>query len=254
MIYIDGEAKPTFNGTGSEDYFGGAWCYGEVFSDLYLGCPMRGEHKKDALWNVYRYHLADPIPFTKSIKVTIEHGHANDRSDDYSSVGYWYQTEPHAAFPPLPKANERLPKELIAASPIDVETENLAGAFQTAEVTVQNMDMYGQNAKQLWFKPQGPATYSATLPPATQPAAGEYKLELWYTAAPDYGECELWLNGHKVVKWNGYHAGGVARKRVACPITFNEGANQIEVRITGKDPASSGYQAGIDCYRVSPKS
>jgi len=109
MIYIDGEEKPTFNGTGSEDYFGGAWCYGPAFSDLYLGCPLRGEHKRDALWNVYRYHLADPIPFTKSIKVTIEHGHANDRSDDFSSVGFWYQTEPHAAFPPFPAAKDRLP-------------------------------------------------------------------------------------------------------------------------------------------------
>lgn len=111
MIYIDGEEKPTFNGTGSEDYFCGAWCYGPAFSGLFLGCPLRGEHKNDALWNVYRYHLSDPIPFTKSIKMTIEHGHANDRSDDFSSVAYWYQTEPHAAFPALPKAENRTPQK-----------------------------------------------------------------------------------------------------------------------------------------------
>jgi hypothetical protein len=41
--------------------------------------------------------------------MTIEHGHANDRSDDFSSVGFWYQTEPHAAFPPFPAAKDRLP-------------------------------------------------------------------------------------------------------------------------------------------------
>jgi hypothetical protein len=42
--------------------------------------------------------------------VTIEHGHANHRSDDFYSVAYWYQTEPHAAFPALPAAEDRIPK------------------------------------------------------------------------------------------------------------------------------------------------
>lgn len=109
MIYVDGEEVASLRGTGSEDYFCGAWCYGEAFSNLYFGCPLRGEHKKGALWNVYRYHIEDPIPFTQDIKVTIEHGHANDRSDSFSSVAYWYQLEPHIAFAPLPPSQERLP-------------------------------------------------------------------------------------------------------------------------------------------------
>jgi hypothetical protein len=48
--------------------------------------------------------------FQKSIRVTIEHGHANDMSNDYSSTAYWYQTEPHAPFPPLLPADQRLPR------------------------------------------------------------------------------------------------------------------------------------------------
>jgi len=47
--------------------------------------------------------------------VTIEHGHANDRSDFYSSVGFWYQAEPHKPFPPLPPADKRLPFALEAS-------------------------------------------------------------------------------------------------------------------------------------------
>jgi hypothetical protein len=58
---------------------------------------------------MYRYHLEDPILFSKSIKVTIEHGHGNIHADDYSSVGYWYQTEPHLAFPALLPMEKRLP-------------------------------------------------------------------------------------------------------------------------------------------------
>ncbi|MFX1310595.1 MAG: DUF2961 domain-containing protein, partial [Promethearchaeota archaeon] len=53
----------------------------------------------------------DPIYFHKNIKVKIEHGHANQRSDDFSSTAYWYQIEPHKEFTTLLAVNERLPRE-----------------------------------------------------------------------------------------------------------------------------------------------
>jgi len=59
----------------------------------------------------YRYHIEDPIYFHKNIKVKIEHGHANQRSDDWSSTAYWYQTEPHQKFKSFPAVNDRLPRE-----------------------------------------------------------------------------------------------------------------------------------------------
>jgi len=49
--------------------------------------------------SAYRFHILDTIPFTKSIKVSIEHGTGNTVITDYSSVAYWYQTEPHDPFP-----------------------------------------------------------------------------------------------------------------------------------------------------------
>ena len=58
----------------------------------------------------YRFHIEDPVPFEKSIRVTMEHGHANHRSDNWYTVAYWYQLEPHAAFPPLPPVAERIPR------------------------------------------------------------------------------------------------------------------------------------------------
>ena len=47
--------------------------------------------------------------FEKSIRVTIEHGHNNNRSDDWSTTAYWYQTEPHKPFEPFPEKEKRLP-------------------------------------------------------------------------------------------------------------------------------------------------
>ena len=111
MFFIDGEKTPSINGTGTEDYFLGAYDFGgRAFSYLLYGAPVVGVERAGSRSSVYRFHLDSPIPFTKSIKATIEHGHANGRSDNYFSVAYWYQTEPHAPFPPLPSANDRLPR------------------------------------------------------------------------------------------------------------------------------------------------
>jgi hypothetical protein len=111
MFFIDGEQLPSISGTGSEDYFLGAWDFGDqAFSYGLFGAPVKGAEVAGSRSSVYHFHLDSPIPFTKSIRATIEHGHANHRSDNYFSVAYWYQTEPHAAFPPLPPVDQRLPK------------------------------------------------------------------------------------------------------------------------------------------------
>jgi hypothetical protein len=75
-----------------------------------FGAPVKGVERAGSRSSVYRFHLDSPITFTKSLRATIEHGNANHRSDNYFSVAYWYQTEPHAPFPTLPPVEERLPK------------------------------------------------------------------------------------------------------------------------------------------------
>jgi len=110
MFFIDGATMPTITGTGSEDYFLGAWDFGgEPFSYGLYGAPVVGAEAAGSRSSVYRFHLDAPIPFAKSFKATIEHGHANVRSDNFYSVAYWYQAEPHAPFPRLPPVIERLP-------------------------------------------------------------------------------------------------------------------------------------------------
>lgn len=112
MIFVDGEEwPPSCHGTGTEDYFCHAWGMQDQ-RYLYHGTSLYPHPNQNwkSKWTVYRYHIVDPVPFEKSIRVTIEHGHANDRGDDYSSVGYWYQTEPHLTFPPMLPTAQRLPR------------------------------------------------------------------------------------------------------------------------------------------------
>jgi len=111
MIFVDGEKRPSINGTGSEDYYLGAWGFaGGPSSYLLFGVPVTGGYIAGSRSSVYRFHLDAPIPFKESIRVTIEHGHANHRSDNFFSVAYWYQAEPHAPFPPLPAVDARIPR------------------------------------------------------------------------------------------------------------------------------------------------
>src|SRR5260370_26114501 len=111
MFFVDGESRPSINGTWSEDYFLGAWDFvGHPFSYRLYGAPVVGEELAGGRSSVYRFHLDSPITFTKSLRATIEHGHANHRSDNYFSVAYWYQTEPHATFPALPGLEQRIPR------------------------------------------------------------------------------------------------------------------------------------------------
>jgi len=101
MIFLDGEQVASIKGTGTEDYFSGGFHFDRgAFSAPYHGAPLAD----DALGRIsaYRWHIEDALPFTRSIRVTIEHGSENDAVADYSSVAYFYQREPHAPFPPFP--------------------------------------------------------------------------------------------------------------------------------------------------------
>lgn len=118
MFFVDGEKLPSINGTGSEDYFLGAWDFGgKPFAYGLFGAPIVGAELQGGRWSVYRFHLDSPIPFTKSIRATIEHGHANDRGDNFYSVAYWYQSEPHGTFPVLPAAEMRVPHVFPVSAP-----------------------------------------------------------------------------------------------------------------------------------------
>lgn len=117
-FYIDGDkGNPTINGTGTEDYFGGAWGFGdksEPFTSLYSGYPYYGnEPGQIPRHSLYRWHVLDPIRFTKDLRVTIQalgwwpNGKFQPLTDDIASVAYWYQTEPHKPFPILPARTAR---------------------------------------------------------------------------------------------------------------------------------------------------
>jgi hypothetical protein len=114
MIFIDGEQwPPAYHGTGTEEIFGGGACPNAEYAGPYTGFHLTENREgKNFLGKVsmFRWFVHDPIRFRKSVRWTIEHGHANNYENDYSSVAFWYQQEPHRAFAPLPSLGDRLPR------------------------------------------------------------------------------------------------------------------------------------------------
>lgn len=95
------------NGTGTEDYFNHAWGM-QCNAYPFFGTIVH-EGDTDGFQVSYRWHITDPVRFEKHLKVTIEHGHANQLSDDWSSTAYWYQILPTASRITIAPVEDRLP-------------------------------------------------------------------------------------------------------------------------------------------------
>lgn len=135
-FYLDGDTEyPTICGTGTEDYFGGAWSFASqiegktvehTYCTPYMGYPYYSHHD-DSVHNnyhnddcppmrgFYRWHIPDPICFQQDIRVTLQqigvcHSGLFERRDDVATVAYWYQLEPHGDFPPFPNRDSRQPR------------------------------------------------------------------------------------------------------------------------------------------------
>jgi hypothetical protein len=109
MVFVDGERwPPSLHGTGTEEIFGGA-CPAREYAGPYHGFHLIESPDYAGLVGAYRWFVHDPIRFTRSLRWTVEHGHANNFANEYASVAYWYQTEPHAAFPALPARDHLRP-------------------------------------------------------------------------------------------------------------------------------------------------
>lgn len=107
MFFIDGEEwPPSLHGTGSEDFLNQAFGM-QPNAFLYNGSSIF-EHQTEGYQTSYVFYPVNPVRFSKSIRASIEHGHANHLSNEYSSVAYWYQKEPHKKFSIIP-AQQRVP-------------------------------------------------------------------------------------------------------------------------------------------------
>ncbi|HEX7062681.1 MAG TPA: glycoside hydrolase family 172 protein [Woeseiaceae bacterium] len=256
-IRVDGEETPGFIGTGTEDYFSSGWYYdtGE-YSAPYHGVTIKDE--KTGRINTYRWHIEDPIPFDQSFHFDIEHGGTNDVPGVvYASVAYWYQTHPHAPFPPLPK--NLLPISRPAAPALEAEALAASARATGGQVRTQDMADFGGNwggNAQLWWTEAQPGDRLTV--PLTVEAAGDYELIGFFTRGPDYGIVRLHAGGAPLRPLvDGYDPAVVRSEPVFFgEVSLDEGRNDIVLELLGKDARAAGYSdgylVGIDGFLLRP--
>jgi hypothetical protein len=261
-IKVDGESKPSLHGTGSEDYFSDAWGMRQGQS-LFYGCPLQEEDfQAGAKATVYRFHIPDPVPFQRSIEVTIEHGHANDRADFLSSVAYWYQAEPHKAFPRLAAAAERLPYAFEPPENFilpdwkpdkpdaaDVFVDGAAGLrLSAARLAAMPSSYYGASgARYPVLRTDGAAAGARAEFRFPVEVRDLYAVELHFLKSPAAGNIRIL--GHRgkagtaletLGRFEGYapeaSLGSVALEN----LILETGRNDLVFEVEGRDPRSAG--------------
>ncbi|RPJ00533.1 MAG: DUF2961 domain-containing protein, partial [Candidatus Aminicenantes bacterium] len=264
MIRVDGESTPSLHGTGSEDYFSDAWGMREGQS-LFYGCPLQEEDfQAGSKATVYRFHLPDPVPFKRSLEVTIEHGHANDRGDLLSSVAYWYQTEPHRAFRSLPPVAERLPfafepPENFVLPRWEEENPGATGVFvdrdgglrMSAPRLLAALSSYysGAGARYPVLRTDGAA--DGTRAEFRFPVAVRdiYTIELHFLRSPAAGNVQV-RGGREVTvsagpgilgRFDGYAKETTLGSVVLKDLLLEPGSNTLVLEATGKDARSAGF-------------
>lgn len=274
MIYVDGEEFPSLYGTGSEDYFSDAWGMREGENPFY-GCPLQeSDFLVGSKATVYRFHIPDPIPFKNSIRVTIEHGHANNRSDYFSSVAYWYQSEPHKSFPSLPavgkripfawetpedipigrwkkKEGERLPTYVDTSSGLSIRSPNLSHSLSSY------YDRTGARFPVLMTENASPGTrVEISFPVET----GEpYDIDLFLFRGPNMGKIAVTeiRNGTGVMTrmTDVFDAYSPSREIARLPlknVRLYPGDNRITLEVTGKFDQASGSELAFVHMRKVP--
>ncbi len=277
MISVDGEAAPSLHGTGSEDYFSDAWGMRQS-QQLFYGCPLQEEDfQPGAKATVYRFHIPDPVPFKKSIRVTIEHGHANDRSDYDSSVAYWYQTEPHVPFPPLPTPDKRLPYalarpdnfvfpkwEAVRAEGPAVYEDRGAGLRLTSPRLAASLTSYydASGTRYPVLRTDGAGAGTRAELRFSVETTDLYSVDLYFLKAPASGNCLILKK--KVTPENpdgAYEAlgtfDGYARDGQLAALTLKDvlleaGSNALTFEVAGKDERASGLEIGFVGLSLNP--
>lgn len=251
MVYVDGEPFPSIYGTGTEDYFNSGW----YFKNGAYNAPYHGVIIKDtekARIAAYRHHIPDLIPFKRSIRFTIEHGHGNEAVADFSSTAFWYQKEPHKPFAPIPGAGLRIPLRVIVPNGL-VEAENL-DVTGNVEHSVEDMADYGpewSGFKQMLVKTSEPnQTFTMTINNLEEKA---YNVDIYFTSGPQYGITDVYYEGHQLASFDGYGETIFPGEKVSLKnLRTKNGVLPFQFVVRSKAGNATHFHVGIDGFKLEP--
>jgi D-arabinan exo alpha-(1,3)/(1,5)-arabinofuranosidase (non-reducing end) len=277
FFFVDGEKKPSIEGTGTEDYFNDAWGL-RVDSGPYAGASVAEGTGLGSRMTAFRWHLTDPIPFRRSLRFVFEHkgwtfnadgsvkSASGERTDLMSSVAYWYQVGIATDQPEPPYGAARLPQG--NARQIEVEAALRDAKAERGKISVSKDLFWSKDV--LFLKAEGPGARLDV--PFDVGEDGEYELVTEVAQSFDYGTYATLLDGKPVQSAELEHEPGAdvlptgqldgykPETYVGLALLLGwphlaKGRHVVSFVCTGKAEASRGYNLGVDnliLARVGP--
>jgi len=268
FFFIDGEETPSMRGSALEDYFCDAWGFRES-ANMYHGVTVYEGYEIQDRTSVYRWHTTGPISFDESIRFEMEHWgwwwkhhedgtidheinqntiEAGTRSDDWSTVAFWYQLEPHAPFPKFPTMEERHYYDWSNL----IEAESLKD-----HITVDrgSADVWGGiycsgNSQIHWSVDQPHGRMTVPFDVAEE---GDYELVMHLAREMFYGDFAFYLDGQKLGRNLDLYHPTLSQREYALPAThLTAGEHKLEIQNVGKNPRGTNYHLGLDALLLNP--
>ncbi len=257
-IRVDDEPFPSFFGTGTEDYYGYAWCWTELFAHAYHAQTRCDGPRNYGHTSVNRWHILDRIPFRRSLKFDMELWHWNEKARvALSATTYWYARPGAGSHTPAIR-----PQMLRVTKLGPYRPPRVAGALEGEELPVvrwtagrlEHQVWDGlSNEQHLWWTQARPGAKLIVAIPVRR--GGRYRVLARFLTAPDYGICRLAVNGEPAGEpIDLYHPSVQASREYDLGVfELHEGRNALSVEIVGKNPkAIERYMFGLDYVRLEP--
>ncbi len=269
LFYIDGASLADIYGTGTEDYFNSAWDL-RVDNGLWTGAPIVEGELPGSRISAYRWHVPDPIAFTRSIWAGIEHkgwtanpdgsvrAGFEDRPDYFSSVAFWYQQGVNKGLSEPPFGDDRLP----FGNAIQIPIENSIAEVTTEQGHASVLKDVDWAKDILYF--QASAVGAKMNVPIDVGEAGLYEIVAELAEGPDYGDYTVQVDGQAAnldtrqpatsetplpgpeIFHNYLPELYVAQDRTLGMFQLKPGRHTITFIVTGKDQHSVGYNLGVN--------
>jgi hypothetical protein len=259
-IYVDNETFPSHFGTGTEDYYGYAWCSNVPFTHAYHNQPRCDGPGNYGQTCVSRFHILDSIPFAEAFKFDMEVWHSWECEIALAATSYWY-ARPGATWTP----NAIDPADLTVITPpplpglkiVDgaLEGEDLEVVELTAgETKVEERVEFGwSGGKQVrWFGGSPGDSISFGFPVER---AGRYEVRAVFTMASRHAVVRMSVNGEPVEGERDLYYGGIKVTDETSLGVFDleEGRNVLTAEVLGSNPlAKPGYAFSLDYLILRP--
>ena len=209
-FYIDGEEIPSIVGTGMEDYFTDAWNH-RLFTNLRAGLSIYEPKGLDQRVTAYRWHIADPITFTSSLKMEMERRSyaaimdprtGEDvtwdfkyRPDVFSSVAFWYATHPAERFWDFAPISERLNPEVVVETTLMLDELQASPGIRLSQKYTRSTNAAGGDARKAMTYVENDEIGAWLEIPAQVEEAGDYSISVYQMLFRDYGTWRVTMRG-----------------------------------------------------------